>query len=486
MKFLAALLVLLCFAPATHATPVGPRAALDSLLLSTASRDSLRERLLVYASHAPSGRAAALALYYRAMSFDRAAMPDSAVANYRRAMAAARSPLVTSAFVDALLRRRGVGDIAEAITALNTLPSAERDPDALQAPADPSRLGWASVLSGDPKRGIELLAPQEQRLAPDPLWKYRFARTYVENKNYAKALPYLLDLNTSARGQDGEIVSMLGHADKALGPNGRTRERTMTEMQKRDDAETPILSRLGGRRVRLKVSDGSLLGGAMFADTLNKRPVRAALVLASLGDQLQDYDSLTVALRHRGFAVFILDPRGSGWSVTPEFPLPETWQGRQDALGARVVRDVRDAITTFARVVRIDTTQVLVVGVVGMAPLALEAAATDARVRAVALLDILASPVDRGAILGAARRAQLPSYLVVSIPGRSEITFADQLFHAGPERTSRLDDSVALGSGAAAFGSRPMVTPRFVRWLDETFAGRPVRRVIPRTTPPSR
>ena len=486
MRFFLSLMLMLSLAPVAQAATPARGESLDAVLLSTASRDTLRARLLAYSTHAPNERAAAMALYYRAMSFERAALQDSAIANYRRATRTAQVPLATTALVDALLRRRRDGDAAEAIAALGTLPAIDQEPGSAPVVVDPARLGWANVLAGHPKTGLDLLAPLETRLAKDPTWAYRYARTYVETNNLGKALPYLLTLNALARGQDHEIVTLLGRADQLLGKNARVREQTMTTQQDRDDLESEMLNRLRGRRVRLKVSDGALIGGAIFADSTSKRPPKAALVLASLGDELTDYDSLTVALRKSGFSVLVLDPRGSGWSVGPEFPLPDTWKGRQDALGARVVRDVHDALGAFSHVARIDTTQVLLVGVVGMVPEALTAAAEDARFRAVALLDPLVSPVDRGATIAAAKRARLPAYVQVSVPGRSESAFADTLFRACPTRTSRYADSIALGSGAAAFGSRPDVTPRFVRWLAETYATKPSKRVIPRATPPSR
>lgn len=482
MRRFLSLILMLSLAPAVQAATPARGEGLDAVLLSTASRDSLRARLLAYSTHAPNTRAAAMALYYRGMSFERAALPDSAIANYRRATTTAQVPLAITALVDALLRRRNDGDADEAIAALGTLPAIDQEPGSAPIVVDPARLGWANVLAGHPKTGLDLLAPLESRLAKDPTWIYRYARTYVETNNLGKALPYLLMLNAMARGQDHEIVTLLGRADQLLGQNARVRQLTMTTQQNRDDLESEMLNRLRGRRVRLKVSDGSLIGGAIFADSTSKRPPKAALVLGSLGDDLTDYDSLTVALRKSGFSVFVLDPRGSGWSVGPEFPLPDTWKGRQDALSARVVRDVHDALGAFAQVARIDTTQVLLVGVVGMVPEAVTAAAEDARFRALVLLDPLVSPVNRAATIAAAKRAKLPAFVQVSVPGRSESAFADTLFRACPVRTSRYADSIALGSGAAAFGSRPDVTPRFIRWLGETYATRAPKRATPHGT----
>jgi hypothetical protein len=66
------------------------------------------------------------------------------------------------------------------------------------------------------------------------------------------------------------------------------------------------------------------------------------------------------------------------------------------------------------------------------------------------------------------------------VADRGESPFVDTLFHALPPRTSRVVESTAMRAGAAAFGSRPDVTPRFVRWLGETFSAKPIRRETPR------
>lgn len=487
MRILTLLVVSLALAPAvpTPARAAAPARgdAVESVLLSSTTPDTLRARLAALAAAAPAPRTVARALELRGLSFERAAMPDSAIACYRRATAVARTSLAPEALVDALLRRRGPGDVDEALAILEQSQSSEQEAGARSAHIDPALLGWAYVVSGQAKRGLEILTPLESRLAIDPAWRYRLARSYVEAGNSTKAVEYLVALNTAARGQDREVAEMLKHLDKSLGGNSRIPERTQKALQDHDAFEIEQLGRLQGRRVRLLASDGTLVGGALFADSTGKRPVPAALLLGGPGDEPGDYDSLNVALRKSGFAMFVLDPRGSGWSVAPQFSLPDTWEGRQNALSDRVARDVRDALNAFARVARIDTSRVLLIGVGSMAPVAIAAAAQDPRIGAIVLLDPWTSPVDRGATLAAARLAPVPAFIQLSVPGHVEAMFADTLFHTFPPKLSRLVESTALSSGAAAFGSRPDVTPRFVRWLGETLGAKPVKRVIPRAAP---
>ncbi len=484
MNVLNLLVLPLALVPAVPAQAPTRGDPVDAVLLSAATPDILQARLLAFAAQAASG-AASRAAYFRGLSFERAARPDSAIACYRRSAAGGDAAALT-ALVDALLRRRAEGDVAEATAALEKLQTSDEGAGERSRHPDPARLGWAYVLSGQAKQGLELLKPLESRLTEDLAWCYRFGRAYLDAGDPRRALGYLTVLNTAARGQDREISSLLERVTARTGSSGQIQEIAKRQLEQHDEAETPLLRRLGGRRVRLLASDGAFVGGAVFADSTAKRPARAALVLAGLGDELRDVDSLTAALRAGGFAVFLLDPRGSGWSVAPEFSLPDTWEGRQDALAGRVARDLHDALHAFPRIARVDTMRVLLVGIGAMAPIVVAAAAEEPHIAALALLDPWTSPVDRGATLAAAARVRAPAYLHVGVPGRGEATFVDLLFHRLPEGKSRLVESTAMDGGAAAFGSRPDVTPRFVRWLDETFSAGSGRRAPPRATPPSR
>jgi dienelactone hydrolase len=492
MKTVALLTVSLALtspaAPPFHVDHVPPSRVdpVETVLLTSSTQDTLRSRLLALMSNPTPPLLAAQAAFFRGLSFERGAMPDSAVTCYRQATATGRNPAAVEALVDVLLRRRAPGDVAEATALLEKLQAGEDEVGPRAGYPDPARLGWAYVLAGQAKRGLRLLGPLESRLADDPAWQYRFARAYIDSGNSTRAAGYLIALNAAARGQDREITDMLDRIDKRLGSTSRLHQMAEQAVRARDDAEGPLLRRLGGRRVRLLASDGAFIGGAAFADSNAKRPLRAALVLADLGDELNDYDSLTVALRSSGFAVFVVEPRGSGWSVAPQFSLPDTWEGRQQALSARVAQDVHDAIHGFRHLARVDTTRVLLIGVGASAPIAVVAAADEPRLAALVLLDPWTSPVDRGATLAAATHIRAPGYVHVGVVGRSETAFDDTLFHTLPQGPSRIVESAALRGGAEAFGSRPDITPRFVRWLDEAFTSQAARRGTPRSTPRSR
>lgn len=480
---LPSLLLLSSLASPALAAPPPHADAVDSVLLSAPSPETLRARLLALARRTPSKRVASQALLMRGTSFARAGMADSAIVCYRRAGLGVRNPAATNALVEALLLRHEPADLDEVIQMLSAVQADEQDPG-LAVRADPARLGWAHVLKGSGKRGFELMEPVEHGLVEDPVWQYRYARAYLAVGKPEKALPYLLNLNTDSRGSDNEIISRLNTVEQFL-PGANLRDEARAAIQERDDSEAELLRRVHGRRVFMDASDKTRVGAVLAADSTVRR-APAAVVLANLGDLFTDYDSLMTALRGSGYSVLYLDPRGSGWSVSPQVPLPDTWTGRQDALSKRVVRDIGDAIRTFGQSLSIDTAHVVLAGVGSMAPIAAAAAAADPHVSALALLDPWTSPVERGATLGAVRRAAVPTFIHIGLKGRGETVFADTLIGVAPARGSRLLETQALKPGGAAFGSSPELTPAFIRWLGGAKATTRTRGATPPPKPPSR
>lgn len=468
--------------PAAPAHAVSPAPSAEPLLLSGATPAEVRAHLAAFAASVENPRREAEAIYFEGMSYERAAMADSAIACYRRADARAKFPTAHRALEQALLRRRSPGDLKAAIAMLEQ-DQKQSDEEGLEGLRnDPSLLGWAYILAGEPKRGMAILKPLQAKLAGDPIWRYRFARGYFDTALYGEALPLLLDLAQDSREQDREVVHMLAVIEKRMGPNSHLHDRVTQMLHHHDDQEREALEALHARRVRLRAEDGTLIGGALFADSTGA-PQRAAVVLAAIGDDLTAYDSLTTALRHAGFATLVLDPRGSGWSVQPDVALPDTWEGRQEPLERLVAADVSTAIGALGRLMRVDTTACVGIGVGSMAPVMIAAAANDSRIAALALLDPLTAPVDRGPTLARYRAAQVPTYLQMGLRGRFEKTFADTLSRAGAPQSLRIATSTTQGFGAGEFGALG-VTPAFVRWLDEVVpphGGRhPARRSTPR------
>jgi len=474
--------LLAAFAPPLHAEPLVVPGPADSLLLVHGSADSMRTDLQRLVAETDDPVEAATALYYRGLSFERASMADSAIACYRASLVRVVTPAGQEAYVDALLRRHAPGDVEEVIRRLSPPRAAAPEPDFALVP-DKARLGWAYVVGGKLEQGLALLTPLENRLKPDITWRYRLARAYTEAGDAQHATPYLENLSLLGRGQDPEIAALLKQLDASSGGGAHLADQVKTNIQHTDERETQLLRQKGGIRVRIRASDGTFIGATLYADSTARKSALPVLILADIGDEPASYDSLIVALRGAKYQVMLLDPRGWGWSVAPDCALPDTWRGREDALESRVARDVHDALTAFGRAAPTDTSHALLIGVGGMAPVAVAAARLDRRVAALALIDPLTVPVARGATLAAVRTNPRPTYIQLSLLHRQELPFASELYRLCPLPGSRLAPVNAREQATAAFGGHPDITRKFLLWSDEAMHLKPASRSTPRKTP---
>src|SRR5262245_46944153 len=114
MKILLLSLLVLAATAATPAPAVDP---VRAVLLSSSDSEPVRQGLAALA-RTGTRREAALALYYRAMGFERAASTDSAIASYRASLAARPTPDAGDALIDALLRRHSPQDLKDVVTML--------------------------------------------------------------------------------------------------------------------------------------------------------------------------------------------------------------------------------------------------------------------------------------------------------------------------------------------------------------------------------
>jgi predicted alpha/beta hydrolase len=243
-----------------------------------------------------------------------------------------------------------------------------------------------------------------------------------------------------------------------------------------------VLHDMDGRRVSFLARDGSRLGGVVAVPG-DAGAHRAAIVLMAPGDTIANYDSLGVALVQAGFATLFLDVRGSGWSVSPTCPSPDTWAEREEALQHLVARDVRAALGELATHVPIDTTRYLVAGVGGAASMAVEAAALDSRVGALLLVSPKPEAVERGPMRARLAKLQLPTFFQVGQEDFTEADVTDALYQAGNRSASRVVEARFMGSGALVFHNDPTIAARFTRWLDDVLP-RSGRRGAPPTRPP--
>jgi len=437
------------------------------LLTLCPSRTSLRASLVGYADSIQSTgpEYAGEALAFAGQSYGRASLPDSAIACFQRAVATRGGDDERFGLADALLLRGQEGDLETAIAVIEKGRESTLSPDACQA-----RLAWAHLLAGDTKRSVELFKPLEPLLDLDPVWGYRMARAFVEAGDPKRGLAALQPLAIASREQDEEIMRLAGRAFERFGDKGRLEAGISRAIAGRDKSEGKLIEALGGRRVRFSSADGFPLGAVVAPADQKLR--RAAVVLWAPGDTLESYDSLTVALGRAGWAVMLMQVRGSGWSAAPACPFPDAWVGREDAMQTVSARDVREALRALSLATRIDTTRYLVAGVGSTAAIAVEAAQLDPRVPALLLLSPAPAAVERGTLRERIRRLQRPIYFANAPEDFLQFEMTETLYQAGDRPRSRVADVNAAGSGARPFRRDRAAVQRLVAWLEETLPAR--------------
>ncbi len=476
--------VLLLLAALTFAAPARaglPPSSTQMILRQATSPADLRARLFDFAEENQKSHPmdAGEAWYFCGESYARADRPDSAIVCWQQALAVRGSFDERSSLTEALLARNGSGDVDHAIALVSPALAearAENDPEAVHLQA---LLAWAQLRAGQPDKAVELFRDVAPQLGSSQLWTYRYARAHFEAGDMIPVLQTLQPLAVASRGTSSDVIDLMQKAADRIGQSAALEKVIVDKLAARDAIEQRAIEQMGGRRVRYAASDGFALSGVALIPAGVSRP-KTAIVMMSPRDTVADFDSLSVALRRGGFAVMLADARGSGWAVGASCPLAEAWRGREEVMLHRSARDVRDAVHALAKIARLDTSAVLVVGSRDMALAAAEAAAGDRRVRALVLLSPDPAPVDRGVLVATLARRRLPAFLQQTSEDFPNFDFTDLDLHACDEPASRISDAIAGGTGAVAFRRDPRVMPRFEQWLAET-----MRRPAKPATPPS-
>lgn len=474
----ATTLMVALFAPATALASLS---SLDSLLLAAPNPDVVRARLLERA-HAPSTRPteAARAFGFRAMSFAREGMADSAAIDQERAFALDDSHVRRLELATALIARLGPGDAARAREVLRPLQPSQPSLWTMTEVPSQALMGWAHYLAGHADSAEFVLNPIDAWLTVKPEWRYRLACVAMERGEWIRAMDLLIPLAVATRKQDSDVMEMMNRGARSLNSTSRLDPMLSREIALHDAIELELLTELGARRVSFKAPDGFPLAGVLFKPANALRP-RAAVVIVAPGDTIEDCDSLAVGLRRLGLAVLFLEPRGTGRSIASTCPSPETWVGREREMQSRVARDVREAVATLAREAGADTSSYLLAGIGPMGSVAVEAATLDRRARTLMLVSPSPSPVDWGSMRASLAALGLPVYFQTAPEDVLVWDTIDAFYRACDPRASRVADSGRQGHWAKLFRYDPRIMARFRLWLSESWP--PARRATPRPAP---
>ena len=419
--------------------------------------------------------------YYLGSSFSRGNQPDSAVANWRRALMARNTSVDRVALAEALLERRKSGDVDSALAVIDPILMEARVSHDNSAVDLIALHGWAKFLSGDVATGKSELEQIEGSLMKSRTWRHRYAIVLMASGDPIRTIQVLRPVAVDCRGLDASVMKVMEDAAISLHQRDAWVKEVSDLITARDRIEDRAIERMQGRRVSFSGSDGFALSGVALIPQDDARH-RAAVVLMAPGDTIVAYDSLAAGLVRSGYAVLLAYVRGSGHSVGPTCSLPETWNGREEAMLRQVARDVRDGVRALALTSKVDTTSVLVGGGGSISLSAARAAADDRRVKALLLMSPDPDPVDRGYLRATLARRPMPVFFQQTPEDFPNFEFTDMDYHATNESASRVSDARAFGHGPNAFRVDPKVAPRFLEWLSDAMKA-PAKKPTPPPAP---
>lgn len=461
-----------------------------ALLQHAGSTRDLRAALLDFAAEARDSARAGEAEYWCGVSFERDGIADSALACYTRAVELRGAAEERDAMAEALFARNAPGDAARARAILMPGLERARATSDVGVTATEARIAWSFYFEGKADTAERVFTRHERRLldpqaAMNREWRYRMAAVSLAAGDPKRAGTLLFPLAVASRLQDRDVMAMLEEATGRAGGSQHLAIMLRKELALADRKEREILDELRARRVRFQSSDGFPISGTVMAAPGSAR--RRAVVIVSDAEELaEDYDSLGAGLIRGGYALILLHPRGSGGSVAPSCPLPESWRGRESEMIARCAGDVRLALRALAAASRVDTSSYVIGASRSAAAIGIEAARLDPRVRALLLLSPTPSPVDLGPLAARHGALRRPVFFQVAPADFAVRDPVEVLYHAGDERASRVSDSDRIGRGPTVFRQDPRLMPRLLLWLRESWPPRSVRSAPPRAAPRKR
>jgi len=474
-------LALAVLAPAP-ARAVLPPASSETLLSTCPDARSLRAALtrLADSTRATSASAIGDVHYWRGVSYSRGGIPDSALADFRRAADVRGDPADQIALADALIARSAPGDL-EAVAARMEQASAgglSEDVHSLRA-----RLGWALFLEGRADSAMRVFEPMRADLDRNPAWHERLARVVAAAHpgDARQAFGALFPIAVASHGANRDVLDSLGAA-LARDPEARSVDLATVlrgAIARADAAERMGVESRGGRLMRWTASDHFPISAALFAGA-RREPV--VVMLLDSPDSLAGCDSLVAALRSAGFAALLVERRGSRGASGPGCTRPFDFYGREDALEARIALDALEALRLAAREVPLDTTRVVLGGVGHAAPTAVLAAARLAKPFALLLVSPEPLPIQLGPTRARLAKLLIPMYLQLSAADFDVVLTADALYQSGLRPRSFVAESGAPQHGAEQFRGDPAIRPRLAGWLARTLKAPPAP-ATPRSAP---
>jgi len=456
-------------APALIASP--DPATLRHALVELATRASVADSVVAAEAWALTGQ-----------SYHRAGKADSAISSWQRSIEIRAASGAMDALIDGLYERRGTDDVAAGrALVMRRFQMLLLDAGEFDQANTQGRLSWGLFLSGRADSAKKSFARSRRLLDQgNPMawvWRRRIAVTAQAAGDQELALEMCKDLVVRSMLQDQEALRLLhdvlggSQADERYAPFLRA------EVVHAQRADIEQLAAIHARRVALSGIDGFPVSTVLF-DT--PRPARRAVIaIATSTEEYARFDSLAAALGRAGWALAVMDARGSGGSLARECPSPESWSGREETMESATAGDVRRAFSAVAHEAKLDSTAYVVLGSIGTASIAVEAAVLDRRVRALVLLSPMPPRVELGRMAARLERGRVPTFIETAPADVGAADVGAALYGFVDPKLSRLVDSESTGRGPMVFRFDGTAGPRLTSWLLERFPPKTATRPAP-------
>ena len=410
------------------------------------------------------------AAWWLGVQDERAGRADSALAQWRRAVALRGDFDEGFALIDALSRSGKSASLAEAYGLATSYADQSRMGMPSKLAEAQGRLAWARHLRGHPDSALAGVAEWSDQLRRRPAWTRRLATIEHAAGNHEQAWKSLTLLAARTRERDAAVESLLVLTQRALGISDERRQFMVSALRAPvEDGELRFTAGLHASAESLRAGDGFTVRWYRVRSAGSAARAPMLIVLAP-DDSLVSADSLAAAFAAAGRTVVLLPPRGAYVALGPGAYGPEAWLGRPAAYTARVAEDAARVMDAVAARGHVPRGSWIVGGAGDCAPVALQIVRARKDARALVLVAPRLPLVEVAETRARLRALKTRTFVQVSPEEPDALELGDLLSRQTASGQVRVADSGQRGRGTAIFRADPKVAKRLLDWLAEPAA----------------
>jgi len=408
------------------------------------------------------------AAWWLGVQDERAGRADSALAQWRRAVAMRGDFDEGFAVIDALSRTATPAGLDEAYRLSFTLADQARLDMPARLVEAQARLAWVRALRGHPDSALAGVLEWSDVLGKRPAWTRRLATIEHAAGDHERAWKSLTLLAARTRGKDAAVESLLVLTQHALAHTDEQRELAVSTLRTpTEKGEERFTVRLAASLDSLRAKDGFTVRWYRVPGRARAAAGAPLLLVLAPDDSLVSADSLASAFAAAGRTVVLLPPRGTGVALGPGAYGPEAWAGKPAAFTSTIAGDAVRVLDALVQKHVVPAGGWVVAAAGDAAPVALAIASARHDTRAL-LLVAPKLPVVEVAEYRARLRALGTRTFVQAAPEEpNALELGDLLSRQTASGQVRVADSGAQGRGVAIFRADPKVAKRLLDWLAE-------------------